>query len=380
MRKLTFEEKALTKLAQLVLEDGTIFYGKNIGILGETIGEIVFNTAMTGYQEILTDPSYSKQIILFTCPHIGNIGTNETDEESIKIYAKGIITRTISPIDSNFRSTKNTLQYIQEKNIIAITNIDTRKLTRILRKKGSQYGCIQSGDNHNIKHTLKKIHDYIEKKKKNILSPIGVKKITEWNIKKKKKIKEIFHVIVYDFGVKNNILKILKKKGCKITLVPFNTSIKIILSLNPTGILLSNGPGDPRSYIIAIKNIKKLLHYNIPIFGICLGHQILALSLGSKIIKMKFGHHGSNHPVQNVNTKKVFITSQNHNFTIDPNTIPKNMLITHISLFDYTIQGITVKNHPSFSFQGHPESSPGTHDIQILFDIFISNMKINTGT
>ncbi|VFP83571.1 glutamine-hydrolyzing carbamoyl-phosphate synthase small subunit [Buchnera aphidicola] len=364
----------MKKLAHLILENGTIFQGISVGIEGETIGEIVFNTAMTGYQEILTDPSYLGQIISFTSPHIGNVGTNQLDEESKKIHANGIITRSISSLDSNFRSTQNLSKYIQKHRIIAISNIDTRKLTHILRNIGSLYGCIQSEKYMNIKNAIHKINSY--KNKKNITISTGVKKIKKWNIEKYKNTcnKKKFHVVVYDFGVKNSILRILQKKGCKITLIPSNTSVENILSLQPSGILLSNGPGDPRSYLTSIKNIKKILKFSIPVFGICLGHQILALSLGAKIIKMKFGHHGSNHPVQNIYTKRVFITTQNHNFTIDKKSIKKNIIVTHISLFDKTIQGITLKNHPYFSFQGHPESNPGTHDIQQLFDTFINNM------
>ncbi|WP_172575458.1 glutamine-hydrolyzing carbamoyl-phosphate synthase small subunit [Buchnera aphidicola] len=370
------QEKILSIKAKLILEKGIIFTGKTIGIEGEIAGEIVFNTAMTGYQEILTDPSYHSQIISFTCPHIGNVGTNKKDEESNKIHASGIIIKSISTINSNLYSTQDFSQYIIKNKIIVISEIDTRKLTRILREQGSQYGCIQTNRYINKKNAFKKIKSAKEKSKKNVPMSQGTKIIHIWDIKKTKttQIKKIFHVVVYDFGIKTSILKILQKKGCKITLVPFDTSAKTILSLHPSGILLSNGPGDPRSYLVSIKNVKKLLNYSVPIFGICLGHQILALSLGSKIIKMKFGHHGSNHPVQNVSTKKVFITSQNHNFTIDPDTIKKNMLITHISLFDKTIQGISLKNHPSFSFQGHPESHPGTNDIQELFNIFINNM------
>ncbi|VFP81016.1 Carbamoyl-phosphate synthase small chain [Buchnera aphidicola (Cinara kochiana kochiana)] len=364
----------MKKIAHLILENGTVFQGISVGIEGETIGEIVFNTALTGYQEILTDPSYLGQIISFTNPHIGNVGTNKLDEESKKIHANGIITRSISPLDSNYRSTQNLSQYIKKNHIIAISNIDTRKLTHILRNTGSLYGCIQSEKYINIKNAIQKINNY--KNKKKIITFTGVNKIKKWNPVQftDTNNKKRFHVIVYDFGVKTSILKILQNKGCQITLIPSNTSVKKLLSLQPSGVLLSNGPGDPRSYSISIKNIEKLLNFSIPIFGICLGHQILALSLGAKIIKMKFGHHGSNHPVQNISTKRVFITTQNHNFTIDKKSIKNNMIITHISLFDQTVQGIKLKNHPSFSFQGHPESNPGTHDIQKLFDIFIKNM------
>lgn len=379
----------MKKIAILILQDGTTFYGTSTGIDGYVVGEIVFNTAMTGYQEILTDPSYSKQIIAFTYPHIGNVGTNKKDEESKKIHAKGIITKNISKIASNFRNTKNLLDYIKEKKIISISNIDTRKLTRIIRKKGTQYGCIQTQKYLNIQLALKKINLYSIKEKKNLTLKVCTNKIIQWNIEKKiqnkkkekkhlnklKKKYQSINIIVYDFGVKKNILKILKKYGCNIILVPSNTKIKKIISLNPSGILLSNGPGDPRLCIESIKTVKKLIKHKIPIFGICLGHQILALATGAKIIKMKFGHHGSNHPVQNIITKKVFITSQNHNFTIDPATIDNNKIsITHISLFDKSIQGISLKNNIAFSFQGHPEANPGTKDIQILFYNFIKKI------
>ncbi|VFP85716.1 Carbamoyl-phosphate synthase small chain [Buchnera aphidicola (Cinara pseudotaxifoliae)] len=368
----------MIKLAHLVLENGTVFQGISAGIEGETIGEVVFNTAMTGYQEIITDPSYHGQIISFTNPHIGNVGTNKQDEESKKIFAKGIVAKSISSISSNFRSTQDLLKYIKKKKIIAISNIDTRKLTHILRKYGSQYGCIQSELYMDKKKAIKKILNYKNKKKKNINISIGVKNIQEWipkNSRHNTYQRKKFHVIVYDFGVKNNILNILHEKNCKITLIPPTISVNKVISLKPSGILLSNGPGDPRLYIKSIKDTKKLLNLSIPIFGICLGHQILALSLGAKIIKMKFGHHGSNHPIQNIHTKKVFITTQNHNFTIDKQSIPKNIIITYTSLFDNTIQGISLKNHPSFSFQGHPESTPGTHDAHTLFDKFIKNMQ-----
>ncbi|VFP77667.1 glutamine-hydrolyzing carbamoyl-phosphate synthase small subunit [Buchnera aphidicola] len=368
----------MTKLAHLILENGTIFYGISEGIEGETIGEIVFNTAMTGYQEIITDPSYYGQIISFTNPHIGNIGTNEQDEESKKIFAKGIITKSISSISSNFRSIQDLSEYIKKKKIIAISNIDTRKLTHILRKNGSQYGCIQSELYMNKKKAIINILRYKKEKKNKKNISIGVKNLQEWipeksinDMYQKKK----FHVAVYDFGVKTSILNILHEKNCKITLISPTTSIEKVVSLKPSGILLSNGPGDPRLYTKAIKDTKKLLNLPIPIFGICLGHQILALSLGAKITKMKFGHHGSNHPIQNIYTKKVFITTQNHNFTVDKFSIPENVTVTYVSLFDNTIQGIAVKNHPSFSFQGHPESTPGTHDTHILFDKFIKNMQ-----
>ncbi|WP_075431759.1 glutamine-hydrolyzing carbamoyl-phosphate synthase small subunit [Buchnera aphidicola] len=379
------KEKAI-----LVLQDGTIFYGKSSGSNGYTVGEIIFNTAMTGYQEILTDPSYAKQLITFTYPHIGNVGVNKDDEESINIYAKGIIVKNISNISSSYRSINTLSHYLKEKNIIAISNIDTRKLTRIIRNHGTQYGCIQTQKYINIPSAIKKINHYKNKKQKKLTADVSKKKIYPWttssinplnheknNIKKFIKLRKEnkkLHVVVYDLGIKNSILQILDKKGCYITLVPFHTHAKKIIQLKPSGILLSNGPGDPRLCKETIKSVKTLLQLNIPIFGICLGHQILALAAGAKIKKMKFGHHGSNHPVQDIITKNVFITSQNHNFVINPRTINKSMIVTHISLFDKTIQGISLHQKNSFSFQGHPEAGPGTNDIEILFNNFIYNM------
>lgn len=376
--------------AILVLQDGTIFYGESAGSNGYTVGEVIFNTAMTGYQEILTDPSYAQQLITFTYPHIGNIGVNKNDEESIKIYAKGIIVKNISKISSSYRSTNTLSHYLKEKNVIAISNIDTRKLTRIIRNHGVQYGCIQTQEYINIPEALKKINHYKNKKQKKLTTDVSTNKIYPWTISsahdmnheqnKIKKFRKIrknnkkLHVVIYDLGIKKSILNILYKKGCYITLVPFHTPVQKIIQLKPSGILLSNGPGDPRLCKETIKSVKTLLQLNIPIFGICLGHQILALAAGAKIKKMKFGHHGSNHPVQNIITKKVFITSQNHNFVINPSTITKYMIITHISLFDKTIQGISLNQNNSFSFQGHPEAGPGTNDMEQLFNNFIQNM------
>ncbi|CAL4319172.1 Carbamoyl-phosphate synthase small chain [Buchnera aphidicola (Periphyllus testudinaceus)] len=369
--------------AVLILEDGSKFYGKSIGIYGISSGEIVFNTSMTGYQEIITDPSYKNQIITFTCPHIGNIGINKNDEESSSIHLKGIILKNLSPISSNYRSEKTLLEYLQEKNIITITNIDTRKLTKKIRKHGSQKGCIVCLKNIPKFKNYKEILKYkklkfsniipIKKLKENILNQKNInfhkkynKKINEKFLKIKKK-----HIVVYDFGIKKNIINILIQKKCKLTIVSKNIKYKEILKLSPDGIFLSNGPGDPRNFKNSIKSVKKLLPYNIPTFGICLGHQILALANKAKIIKMKFGHHGGNHPVQNTKTKKIIITSQNHNFVIDKKTLPKNIKITYSSLFDNTIQGIKIKNKPMFSFQGHPEASPGPHDASFLFNYFI---------
>ncbi|CUR53081.1 glutamine-hydrolyzing carbamoyl-phosphate synthase small subunit [Buchnera aphidicola] len=374
--------------AILILQDGTIFYGKNDGIKGTIFGEIVFNTSMTGYQEILTDPSYSNQFIVFTYPHIGNIGINNFSSESKKIHVKGIIAKNLSKIASHYTSQKTILKYLKENKIISITDIDTRKLTKIIRTSGTQYGCITTDINISSKKILKKISEYSNFPKKNIILKKSTKKKYIWTTKKSSspfnylnrfhipyKKKNLFHVVVYDFGIKRNILEILSKKNCIITIVPAETKIKKILELKPSGILLSNGPGDPRLCAFTVQQIKKLLFCNIPIFGICLGHQILALAENAKIITMKFGHHGSNHPVKSLSNNRIFITSQNHNYTIDPLSLNKNIKITHISLFDNTIQGISLKNSLAFSFQGHPEAFPGPHDIQILFDKFIKIMS-----
>ncbi|QFQ31991.1 glutamine-hydrolyzing carbamoyl-phosphate synthase small subunit [Buchnera aphidicola (Aphis gossypii)] len=372
-------EGALGQSAVLVLEDGTKFHGRSVGATGTTVGEVVFNTSITGYQEIITDPSYSNQIVTLTHPHIGNVGTNKNDEESSKIHARGLIIRDMSPISSNYRSTKSFSAYLKENNIIAISDIDTRKLTRILRTKGSQNGCIieDKKENYIIAH----------KRAKNCLSLQGLdlaKKVTtqviyNWN-KKSYIINEnqsysekkfLFHIIVYDFGVKRNILRMLADRGCYLTIVPATTDSKTVLNLAPDGIFLSNGPGDPRPCHYAIKSIQDFLKINIPIFGICLGHQLLALASGANIVKMKFGHHGGNHPVREIKTNRVIITSQNHSFTVDTKNMPKNIFITHTSLFDGTVQGLCLTDKLAFSFQGHPEASPGPHDGSYLFDHFI---------
>ncbi|CAL4319330.1 Carbamoyl-phosphate synthase small chain [Buchnera aphidicola (Chaitophorus sp. 3695)] len=369
----------MKKNAILILEDGSKFYGNSIGIQGIETGEVVFNTSMTGYQEVLTDPSYKDQIITFTYPHIGNVGVNINDEESSSIHIKGLIIRELSPISSNYRSTKSLLEYLKENKILTITNIDTRKLTKKIRKSGSQQGCII------CLTKIPKFNNYkdiiLYKKKKIIKKNNNHNKIYKWkqksiNIHSKKNKNYYIHnmkkknIIAYDFGIKRNILRMLKDRECNLTVVPENTNFKDILKLSPDGIFLSNGPGDPRYFIQAIQSVKKLIQYNIPMFGICLGHQILALASGAKIKKMKFGHHGSNHPVQNIYTKKIFITSQNHNFVVKKKSLPKKIKITYISLFDNTIQGIKIFNKPIFSFQGHPEACPGPNDSSFLFDQF----------
>ncbi|ANZ22375.1 carbamoyl-phosphate synthase small subunit [Buchnera aphidicola (Diuraphis noxia)] len=374
-------EGVLNQSAVLVLEDGTKFHGQAIGATGITVGEVVFNTSITGYQEIITDPSYSHQIITLTHPHIGNVGTNSNDEESDKIHAKGLIIRDLSAIASNYRNTKNLSSYLKDNNIIAISDIDTRKLTRILRTKGSQNGCIIEDKEENYSIAQKTAYNCLSLQGLDLAKEVSTKFIYNWyegsfNFNKKKffsiqKEKALFHIVVYDFGVKRNILRMLVDRNCYLTVVPATTDPRIVMNLSPDGIFLSNGPGDPRPCIYAINAIQYFLKNNIPMFGICLGHQLLALASGAKITKMKFGHHGGNHPVKEIKTNRVIITSQNHNFTVDIKNIPKNIEITHTSLFDGTLQGLALTNKFSFSFQGHPEASPGPHDASSLFDRFI---------
>ncbi|WP_367678151.1 glutamine-hydrolyzing carbamoyl-phosphate synthase small subunit [Buchnera aphidicola] len=374
-------EDVLSQLAVLVLEDGTRFHGRAIGAQGITVGEVVFNTSITGYQEIITDPSYSHQIITLTHPHIGNVGTNSNDEESSKIHAKGLIIRDLSPIASNYRNKKNFSSYLKENNIVAISDIDTRKLTRILRIKGSQNGCIIEDKEENYSIAHKNAKNFLSLQGLDLAKKVSTKFVYNWSegsflLNKKKffsikKEKSLFHVVVYDFGVKRNILRMLVDRGCYLTIVPASTDPKTVLNLLPDGIFLSNGPGDPRPCHYAIKAIQYFLKINIPIFGICLGHQLLALASGAKIVKMKFGHHGGNHPVKEIKTNRVIITSQNHSFTVDNKNMPNNIKITHSSLFDGTLQGLSLINKLAFSFQGHPEASPGPHDASSLFDHFI---------
>lgn len=371
----------MSQLAVLVLEDGTRFHGRAIGAKGITVGEVVFNTSITGYQEIITDPSYSHQIVTLTHPHIGNVGTNPYDEESSKIHAKGLIIRDLSPIASNYRNKNNFSSYLKDNNIVAISDIDTRKLTRILRTKGSQNGCIieDKKENYPIAHAHAK--NFLSLQGLDLAKEVSTKFIYNWNkgsfdLNKKKflsikKEKSLFHVVVYDFGVKRNILRMLVDRGCYLTIVPASTNSETVLNLHPDGIFLSNGPGDPRPCYYAINAIQSFLKINIPIFGICLGHQLLALASGAKIVKMKFGHHGANHPVKEIETNRVIITSQNHSFTVDMKNMPNNIKITHSSLFDGTLQGLSLTNKLAFSFQGHPEASPGPHDASSLFDHFI---------
>ncbi|WP_371378537.1 glutamine-hydrolyzing carbamoyl-phosphate synthase small subunit [Thalassotalea aquiviva] len=368
----------MTKSAILVLEDGTIFKGTAIGAEGTSVGEVVFNTAMTGYQEILTDPSYAEQIVTLTYPHIGNTGTNSEDAESTKIWAKGLIIRDLPLLASNFRNEQSLSEYLKANNILGIADIDTRKLTRILREKGAQNGCIIAGDDLNTDTALAQAKAFPGLKGMDLAKVVSTKeKYTwtegSWQLGKGYVTPDNFphHVVAYDFGAKHNILRMLADRGCKLTVVPAQTSAEEVLALNPDGIFLSNGPGDPEPCDYAINAIKSFLETDIPVFGICLGHQLLGLASGANTIKMKFGHHGANHPVKDLDRDVVMITSQNHGFAVDETNLPDNLKATHKSLFDGSLQGIHRTDKPAFSFQGHPEASPGPHDAAPLFDHFI---------
>ena len=371
----------MSEAAILVLADGSVFHGKALGVTGFTIGEVVFNTSMTGYQEILTDPSYTKQIVTLTYPHIGNTGTNNEDTESNQVYASGLIIRDLPLQHSNFRSQSSLADYLKQNNIVAISEIDTRRLTRLLRDKGAQAGCIMSGNIDEAK-ALELAKSFGSMAGKDLAQEVTCAETYEWTQgewqlgKGYSKIDNPeFHVVAYDFGVKHNILRMLAERGCKLTVVPAKTSAEVVLALNPDGIFLSNGPGDPEPCDYAIQAIQTLLQSKKPLFGICLGHQLLGLAVGGKTKKMSFGHHGANHPVQDLASQKVLITSQNHGFEVDEHSLPKNVCITHRSLFDNSVQGIELIDQPAFSFQGHPEASPGPNDVAYLFDKFITQMR-----
>lgn len=367
-------------VAILALADGTIFTGVSIGASGHTIGEIVFNTSMTGYQEILTDPSYSSQIVTLTYPHIGNTGVNSEDVESDKIHAAGLIIKDLPMLVSNFRSEQSLSDYLKSQNIVAISGIDTRKLTRILREKGAQGGAILVGSDATKALELAKSFPGLAGM--DLAKVVSVSKPYEWTEAEWKLGQGYgtlsnpeFHVVAFDFGVKRNILRMLAERGCKVTVLPAQSSAAEVLALNPDGVFLSNGPGDPEPCDYAIAAAKELIEKGIPTFGICLGHQIMALASGAKTLKMKFGHHGANHPVQDLDTKQVLITSQNHGFAVDAVSLPDNCRVTHVSLFDGSLQGFARTDKPAFCFQGHPEASPGPHDIAYLFDRFTNLMK-----
>ena len=367
--------------AVLVLEDGSVFHGVSIGADGQSVGEVVFNTAMTGYQEILTDPSYARQIVTLTYPHIGNTGINSEDQESDRAHVAGLVIRDLAACASSFRSESSLQDYLQEQNVVGIANIDTRRLTRILRDKGAQKGCIVAGDIDELS-ALNAARDFGGLQGLDLAKEVSTKETYTWqqgSWQLGKGYRALpdgrrFKVVAYDFGVKRNILRMLVDRGCEVTVVPAQTPAEDVLAMQPAGVFLSNGPGDPEPCDYAITAIKQLLKTDIPLFGICLGHQLLALASGASTVKMKFGHHGANHPVQELSTGRVMITSQNHGFAADADTLPDTIDVTHISLFDRSLQGIHFKDKPAFSFQGHPEASPGPHDADSLFDHFIELM------
>jgi carbamoyl-phosphate synthase small subunit len=371
----------LSTPAVLALQDGTIFRGVSVGADGKTIGEVVFNTAMTGYQEILTDPSNCRQIVTLTYPHIGNTGTNSDDMESSQVHASGLVIRDSSMIASSWRNERSFSDFLIAGNTVGIADIDTRKLTRILREKGAQSGCIMTGDIEPevaIQHARK----FPGIAGMDLAKFVTTDEIYQWSqgsnfgLKGHVLSRKIapYHVVAYDYGIKRNIMRILSDIGCRLTVVPATTSAADVLALGPDGIFLSNGPGDPEPCDYAIDAISELLETPVPLFGICLGHQILALASGAKTLKMKFGHHGANHPVQHRSSGRVMITSQNHGFAVDPETLPDNVEITHESLFDGSLQGVAFKDRPAYSFQGHPEASPGPHDVLHLFERFVTDM------
>ncbi len=374
----------MSKPAILALADGSIFYGEAIGADGHSVGEVVFNTAMTGYQEILTDPSYSRQIVTLTYPHIGNTGVTPEDVESDRVHAAGLVIRDLPLMASNWRSKQPLDAYLRDNGIVAIAGIDTRRLTRILREKGSQSGCIIAGDKVDADQALGLARDFPGLKGMDLAKEVTVKDSYQW----RSGVWELatdshperadadlpYHVVAYDYGVKQNILRMLVARGCRLTVVPAQTPASDVLAMQPDGVFLSNGPGDPEPCDYAIKAIREVLETETPVFGICLGHQLLALASGAKTLKMGHGHHGANHPVQDLDSGVVMITSQNHGFAVDEASLPANLRATHKSLFDGTLQGIERTDKAAFSFQGHPEASPGPHDVAPLFDRFIAAM------
>ncbi|MGH8346626.1 MAG: glutamine-hydrolyzing carbamoyl-phosphate synthase small subunit [Pseudomonas sp.] len=374
----------MTKPAILALADGSIFRGEAIGADGQTVGEVVFNTAMTGYQEILTDPSYAQEIVTLTYPHIGNTGTTPEDAESNRVWSAGLVIRDLPLVASNWRNTMSLSDYLKANNVVAIAGIDTRRLTRILREKGAQNGCIMAGDNISEEAAIAAAQGFPGLKGMDLAKVVSTKesyewRSTVWDLKTDShatlEASELpYHVVAYDYGVKVNILRMLVERGCRVTVVPAQTPAADVLALKPDGVFLSNGPGDPEPCDYAIQAIKDVLETEVPVFGICLGHQLLALASGAKTLKMGHGHHGANHPVQDLDSGVVMITSQNHGFAVDEATLPANVRAIHKSLFDGTLQGIERTDKSAFSFQGHPEASPGPNDVAPLFDRFINEM------
>jgi carbamoyl-phosphate synthase small subunit len=375
-------ERILSTPAILALEDGSIFNGIGFGAVGEAIGEVVFNTSMTGYQEILTDPSYAQQIVTLTHPHVGNTGVNSEDEESDQVWASGLVIRDVPLMHSSFRSEQSLADYLKARNIVSIGDIDTRRLTRILREKGALNGCIMAGENIDVDRALALAKGFAGLKGMDLAKVVSVKAPYQWTegswqlgVGHTQPDTSKFHVVAYDFGVKRNILRMLADRGCRITVVPAQTPSADVLALAPDGVFLSNGPGDPEPCDYAIRAIAEILTTNIPVFGICLGHQLLGLACGAQTGKMKFGHHGANHPVAVLADQTVMITSQNHGFAIEESSLPGHLVATHRSLFDQSLQGIRHTDKAAFSFQGHPEASPGPHDCAPLFDQFIDYMS-----
>ena len=364
--------------AVLALADGTIFRGQSIGAKGNTTGEVVFNTALTGYQEILTDPSYARQLVTLTCPHIGNTGATPEDLESPQVYAAGLIIRDLALVASSWRASESLPEFLERGRVVAIADIDTRKLTRILREKGAQAGCIMTGEQVDQAAAVKAARKFPGLKGMDLAKVVTTKRRFQWNegslwpdsARAPIRSQQRLHVVAYDFGIKRNILRLLADGGCRMTVVPAQTSAEDALALEPDGVFLSNGPGDPEPCEYAINAAKKFLATDLPVFGICLGHQILGLAAGARTLKMKFGHHGANHPVQDLESGRVFITSQNHGFAVDESSLPAEVRPTHRSLFDGSLQGIAFQERPVFTFQGHPEASPGPHDLKPLFERF----------
>ncbi len=370
----------MSTLALLALEDGSLFWGRSIGSAGQSVGEVVFNTAMTGYQEILTDPSYARQMVTLTYPHIGNTGINHEDEESAKIQCAGLIIRDLPRRLSSFRSEQSLDDYLRSQGVVAIAEIDTRRLTRILREKGAQNGCLVAGEQIDENAALEAARAFPGLKGMDLAKEVTTDASYQWTqgswsleggLPPADATQLPYHVVAFDYGVKRNILRMLVDRGCRITVVPAQTTADEVLALNPDGVFLSNGPGDPEPCDYAISAIQQIVDTGLPVFGICLGHQLLSLASGAQTVKMKFGHHGANHPVQDLDSRMVMITSQNHGFAVDEDTLPECLSVTHKSLFDGSLQGVHRTDKPAFSFQGHPEASPGPHDVAPLFDHFI---------
>jgi carbamoyl-phosphate synthase small subunit len=364
--------------ALLALADGSLFYGESIGVEGHTVGEVVFNTAITGYQEILTDPSYFKQIVTLTYPHIGNVGVNAEDRESMRVWASGLVIRDLPALSSNWRCQETLSDYLREHNVVAIAGIDTRRLTRLLREKGAQDGYVVAGETIDPEFALAAARAFPGLKGMDLAREVSVREAYEWDQPSWRGVLPAarpYRVIAYDYGVKHNILRLLVGHGCQVTVVPAQTPAEEVLALNPDGVFLSNGPGDPEPCDYAVNAIREFLDQSMPIFGICLGHQLLGLASGACTVKMKFGHHGANHPVLELDTGRVLISSQNHGFAVDEETLPMIVRPTYRSLFDGSLQGIERIDRPAFSFQGHPEASPGPHDVAPLFRHFVELMK-----